>query len=201
VNQARRQKKTISSDRRNEILSAAVEVFARKGYNKASITEVATNAGVASGTVYLYFKNKDDLLLQAMKTIMDSNLEGIKQKAARLEKPIDKLFMFFYHHIAMFISRPSMARFLMVELRQSEEFYKIHPSYNPYKDYRDYIEELITLSIEDGTTKPFHPSTIAYVILGFMDNLVTEWLINPEQVDMESAILEVREILKYGTRQ
>jgi TetR/AcrR family fatty acid metabolism transcriptional regulator len=188
------------ADKRNEILKAAIEVFAHKGFNSASINEVASKAGVASGTVYLYFKSKDDLLLQAMKTMMDSNLEEIKVRVATVEKPIDKLFMFFFHHIEMFLKKPSMARFLMVELRQSEEFYKIHPTYNPYQEYREFIDELILLSMQDGTTKQFNPSTISFIILGFMDNLVTEWLINPGKVDMEKTILEVREILKYGTR-
>jgi TetR/AcrR family transcriptional regulator, fatty acid metabolism regulator protein len=197
---ARRHKRSLVADKRNEILKAAIEVFAKKGFNSASINEVAVKAGVASGTVYLYFKNKDDLLLQAMKTMMDTNLQEIKSKIANVEKPIDKLFLFFFHHVEMFVKRPSMARFLMVELRQSEEFYKKHPTYNPYKEYREYIEQLVSLAMQDGTTKPYNPSTISFIILGFMDNLVTEWLINPEQVDMESTILEMREILKYGTR-
>jgi TetR/AcrR family fatty acid metabolism transcriptional regulator len=197
---AKRQKRSLVADKRKEILNSAIEVFAQKGYNNANIVEVAAKAGVASGTVYLYFKNKDDLLLQAMKTMMDSNLEEIKAKADLEEKSIDKLFMFFYHHIEVFAQKPSMARFLIVELRQSEEFYKLHPSYNPYHDYQDYVQELVRNSIKEGTTKPFKPETISYLILGVMDTVLTEWLINPDKIDLESVTNELREIIRFGIR-
>jgi TetR/AcrR family fatty acid metabolism transcriptional regulator len=197
---AKRQRRSLVADKRKEILNAAIEVFAQKGYNKASINEVAAKAGVASGTVYLYFKNKDDLLLQAMKTMLDINLQEIKAKVGPVEKSIDKLFMFFYHHVDVFTKKPSMARFLIVELRQSEEFYKRHPSYNPYHEYKDYVQELVTNAIKEGTTKPFNPSTISYLTLGFMDAVLTEWLVNPDKVDLEAITHEIREILRYGIR-
>ncbi|MFO7659680.1 MAG: TetR/AcrR family transcriptional regulator, partial [Candidatus Cloacimonadaceae bacterium] len=113
---ARRQKRSIVVDKRKEILSSAIDVFARKGYSKANIKEIADKAGVATGTVYLYFQNKDDLLLQSMKSMMDVNLEKIKLKVAEVEPAIDRLFMFFYHHVEIFTHKPSMARFLVVEV-------------------------------------------------------------------------------------
>jgi len=197
---AKRHKRSIVIDKRKEILTSAIDVFARKGYNKANIMEVAEKAGVATGTVYLYFKNKDDLLLQAMKSMMDINLAKIKQKVAGVEPAIDKLFMFFYHHIEVFTHKPSMARFLVVELRQSEEFYKRYPSYNPYHDYYNFIQELVQQAIKEGTTLPFNPVTVSYIIMGAMDTILTQWLIHPESVNLEEVTHEVREILRHGIR-
>ncbi len=198
---AKRQKRSIVVDKRKEILAAAIEVFARKGYNKANIVEVAARAGVATGTVYLYFKNKDDLLLQSMKTMMDTNFEDIKKKLIKEKKAIDKLFMFFYHHIDVFTTRPSMARFLMVELRQSEEFYKRYPTYNPFHDYQEFVEELVKKAIKEGTTLPYNPSTVSYLILGAMDSVVTHWLIHPESVDLIAVTGEIRKILHNGMKK
>jgi TetR/AcrR family fatty acid metabolism transcriptional regulator len=197
---AKRQKRSIVKDKRREILSAAIEVFARKGYNKANIMEVAGKAGVATGTVYLYFKNKDDLLLQAMKTMMDSNLAEIKKKIANIEPSIEKLFMFFYSHIEVFTRKPSMARFLVVELRQSEEFYKRHPSYNPYHDYQDYVVDLVDKAIKEGTTQPYDPITVSYLILGAMNSVLTQWVIHPESIDLEQVTKDVRQILHNGMK-
>lgn len=198
---AKRHKRSNVLDKRKEILSSAIEVFAQKGYNKASIKEVADKAGVASGTVYLYFKNKDDLLLQAMKTMLDSNLKEIKSKLASEEKSVDKLYMFFYHHIEVFTQNPSMARFMVVELRQSEEFYKRYPAYNPYHEYHSYVQELVKKAIKEGTTLPYNPVTISYLILGAMDAVLTEWLINPESVNLEKITKEIREVLHNGMKK
>lgn len=198
---ARRQKRSIVIDKRKEILTAAIDVFARKGYSKANIKEIADKAGVATGTVYLYFQNKDDLLLQSMKSMMDVNLDKIKQKVADVEPAIDRLFMFFYHHIEIFTHKPSMARFLVVEVRQCEEFYKRYPTYNPYHDYADYIIDLVKQAIEQGTTMPFNPITVAYLILGAMDSVLTHWLVNPEEVNLEEVTHEIRAILRHGIRK
>lgn len=198
---ARRQKRSIVVDKRKEILASAIDVFARKGYSKANIKEIADKAGVATGTVYLYFQNKDDLLLQSMKSMMDVNLEKIKQKVAEIEPAIDRLFMFFYHHVEIFTHKPSMARFLVVEVRQCEEFYKRYPSYNPYHDYADYIIDVVKQAIDQGTTLPFNPQTVAYLILGAMDAVLTNWLINPEGVNLEEVTHEIRAILRHGIRK
>ncbi len=198
---AKRNKRSNVADKRKEILISAIEVFAQKGYNKANIKEVADKAGVASGTVYLYFKSKDDLLLQAMKTMLDSNLIEIKEKIASEEKAIDKLYMFFYHHIEVFTKKPSMARFLVVELRQSEEFYKRYPTYNPYHEYQSYVQELVKKAIKEGTTLPYNPVTISYLILGAMDAVLTQWLINPESVNLEKVTKEMREVLHNGMKK
>ncbi len=198
---ARRQKRSFVIDKRKEILTAAIDVFARKGYSKTKIKEIADKAGVATGTVYLYFQNKDDLLLQSMKSMMDVNLDKIKQKVADVEPAIDRLFMFFYHHIEIFTHKPSMARFLVVDVRQCEEFYKRYPTYNPYHDYADYIIELVKLAIEQGTTMPFNPITVAYLILGAMDSVLTHWLVNPEEVNLEEVTHEIRAILRHGIRK
>jgi TetR/AcrR family fatty acid metabolism transcriptional regulator len=197
---AKRRKRSKKKDKRAALLTAAIDVFGKKGYVKANISDVAEAAGVASGTVYLYFKNKDDLLLQAMQQMMDINLKQIKKQLAGTKLAVDKLFMFFYYHVEVFTHNPSMARFLMVELRQSDEFYKRYPTYNPYHDYKETVLELITKSIQEGTTKAYNPETLAYLILGAMDTVVTQWVIHPESVNLEAVTHEMRDILHNGMK-
>jgi TetR/AcrR family fatty acid metabolism transcriptional regulator len=201
VLRATKQKRTIIQDKRKAILDSAIEVFAKKGFSKANIQEVANKADVASGTVYLYFRNKDDLLLQAMKSMMDSTLSEIKSKIANIETSVEKLFLFFYHHCEIFTHNPSMARFLIVELRQSEEFYKKHPTYNPYHEYQSFVQELVTNAIAEGTTMPYNPVVISYILLGAMDTILMEWLINPDRINLEQVTTEVREILHNGMKK
>lgn len=196
----KRSRNSKKNDKRTALLNAAIDVFGKRGFIKANISDVAEIAGVASGTVYLYFKNKDDLLLQAMQQMMDQNLKQIKKKLAQIPLAVDKLFMFFYYHVEVFSQHPSMARFLVVELRQSEEFFKRYPTYNPYHDYKELVLELITKSIAEGTTKPYNPETLAFLIIGAMDTVLTQWVIHPESVDLEAVALEMRVILHNGMK-
>ncbi len=197
---AKRQKRSIVKDKRQEILNAAIDIFGRKGYRDANIMEVSGKAGVATGTVYLYFKNKDDLLMQSMKAMMDVTLAEIKKKVAQEKLAIDKVYMFFYHHIEVFTKRPSMARFLAVEIKQSEEFYKRYPSYHPYQEFQEFIIGLLEKAIKEGTTIPYNPRTISLLLIGAMDAVLSQWVVDPNSIDLEEVVKELREIIRFGIR-
>ena len=195
---ARRYKPKVKTNKRKAIISAAIEIFARKGYNDAGISDIAQRANVANGTVYLYFKNKDDLLLQSMQEVMSVSLVEIKKKVAPIKNAVEKLFQFFVEHVELFTQNPNMARFLVVELRQCEEFYKKHPSYNPYNEYLHYVQEICTQSIKEKTTRNYDPQTLSFVIVGAMDMVLTQWVINPDGVNLPRLNAEIRDILHFG---
>jgi len=195
---AKRRKSAQRKDKRHDILRAAVSEFAKKGYNNANINEIAALAEVATGTIYNYFLNKDDLLIQAMHAMVEDTLRSIKKRIAGEPRAVDKLIRFFYEHVSVFTANPVIARFMVVELRQSEEFYKRYPTYNPYNEYLHYIQELCRQSIAEETTLPYDPVTLSYLIIGFMDMTLTQWVINPDNVNLQSICEEAQQILHFG---
>ena len=92
------QSDTVRPDKRERITEAAIAVFAEKGYRSSRVSDVAQAAGVADGTIYLYFKNKEDLLLSIFEEKMEMLL-SIKRAGA------DILITYFAKEVAELLNR------------------------------------------------------------------------------------------------
>jgi TetR/AcrR family transcriptional regulator, fatty acid metabolism regulator protein len=186
--------------KRQAIIEAAINVFARKGYLKAKISEVAEKANVADGTVYLYFKNKDDLLIHAMREMMEDKLSKIRRKIAKEKTAWDKLFKFAELHIELYTKNPEVARFMVVEIRQSQEFYKKYPTFAPLNEYVDYVQALVNDAITEGSIRKIDSKTLALMIIGTMDFVLTQWVLGIEDISLQDVTNNFIEIVHSGLR-
>ncbi len=196
-----RKKSVMPTDYRNKILTAAIKVFAQKGYMNTTMSDISIHAKVGIGTLYNYFRNKDDLLLQCMKKTIEEEIHQIQIASEKIKDPIDKLHNFFIKHAELVASKPYIAKFLVVELRQSEGFYKRNPSYNPLHYYMDYIGKILKTSMEKGRIRKVDINTLTYMLVGSMDMIFTQWLISGKTLQIEPLINNIREILKVGIGQ
>src|ERR1700752_2804202 len=113
---------TRSNDKRARILDAAIKTFAERGFHSATVAEIARAAGVADGTIYLYFKGKDDLLLRLFDEKMTELLAEAKRAVAQEPTAPGKRRRFIQLHLRMVERNPELAAVLIVELRQSAQF-------------------------------------------------------------------------------
>src|SRR5438445_486572 len=111
-------------DKRARILDAAVKVFAGRGFHSATVAEIARVAGVADGTIYLYFKSKDDLLLRLFDEKMTDLLAQLRAALAEEKSAPARLRRFIQLHLSLVERNPDLAAVLIVELRQSAQFIK-----------------------------------------------------------------------------
>ncbi len=195
------EKNSIIVDKRQRILDAAIRVFAHKGYTMAKIAEIAQIARVATGTVYIYFESKDDLLLHCMREVITSKLESIRAAGDPAEPAMERLYHFFIRHVEMFWNEPYLARFLVVEVRQNEEFYQRNPEFNPMNAYLEFVQELAREAIDEGSITLIDPVAFSYLIIGAMDMILTQWLSGNNEKDMMSIIDDIRNILQYGVKR
>ncbi len=186
--------------KREAIINAAINVFARKGYMKAKISDVAQKANVADGTVYLYFKNKDDLLIQAMREMLEDKLIKIRRKIAKKTTAREKLFKFAELHIDLYIKNPDVVRFMVVELRQSQEFYKKYPTFAPMNDYLNYVQQLVEDAIAEGSIRKVDSKTLALMIIGMMDFVLTQWALGSEKLSLHEITANFIDIVHSGLR-
>ncbi len=193
--------KNVIVDKRQRILNAAIRVFAHKGYTMAKITEIAQIAKVATGTVYIYFKGKDDLLLHCMREVISSKLESIRAAGDPAESAMERLYNFFIRHVEMFWNEPYLARFLVVEVRQNEEFYQRNPEFNPMNAYLEFVQELTREAIAEDSITLVDPVAFSYLIVGAMDMILTQWLSGNNEKDLISIVDDIRHILQYGVKR
>jgi TetR/AcrR family fatty acid metabolism transcriptional regulator len=169
---------TGGGDKRARILDAAEKIFARRGFFHARVAEIAREAGVADGTIYLYFKNKDDLLI----SLFESRMERVTAElAAALERvgprPAEQLTALFDTYAQLVVAHPELAEVLTVELRQSSKFMKEYQ--NPrFGDFLKLVAGVISDGQEAGAfDRSLAPPIAARAIFGMLDELALAWLL------------------------
>src|ERR1043166_4794531 len=151
-----------TSDKYQRILDAAIEVIAEHGFFHSRVAEIADRAGVADGTIYLYFKNKDELLMAA----------------------IDSAFHRFLHLEALGSNR-SLAIVFQTELRHSAKFLGQF-SHNLLVEYFDVIKGVLREGQEAGVFRADISMTIAaHCFLGAVDEIVTTWILSDRDRDRD----------------
>jgi TetR/AcrR family fatty acid metabolism transcriptional regulator len=165
-----------SSDKRRLILDAAELIFARHGFFAAKVSDVAKEAGVADGTIYLYFKNKDDLLISLFERRMQQLNGGLKAAIAG-KPPREALRVFVRTYMQILQGEPTATEVLTIELRSSTKFMKEYD--NP--EFVDFLRTLggIIASAQDAgeldTSIP--PHIAARMIFGLLDELALAWVL------------------------
>src|ERR687883_344225 len=119
---SRRRNEPAPRAKRDAILRAAIDVFAERGYFNAQVADVARAAGVAAGTVYLYFRSKDDLLVSIFERTMRDTLTEGRAAVAGVKDPAERLRHFARLHLGMLGRDRNLAIVFQVELRQSVKF-------------------------------------------------------------------------------
>jgi TetR/AcrR family fatty acid metabolism transcriptional regulator len=164
------------NDKRGRILAAAERVFARRGFFAARVSEIAKDAGVADGTIYLYFKSKDDLLISLFETRM-AQVNAVLREAIAGAPPQGQLRAFIRAYLRLVHDEPGAAEVLTIELRQSSKFMKEYE--NPqFADFLRMLGGLIAAGQERGELDPSIPAHVAArMIFGMLDELSLAWVL------------------------
>lgn len=163
------------------IINAAIKVFAGKGFFNSKVADVAKEAGVADGTIYLYFKNKDDLLISLFETKMEEILIRFNRILQQDIPPPEKLEQFIQLHFQLIQEDQDLAEVFQVELRQSSKFLKDYHN-QKFIDFLGIIEHIIREGKEGGYFRPdIKINTMKIAIFGALDELAREWILNQDQ--------------------
>ncbi len=187
--------------KRDAIIQASIKIFSQKGFHNTKISEVAKAANVADGTVYLYFANKDDLLLKAFKEVFYKKLESVIEKTEMVEHGVEKLISFFNFHVDLFKENPYLMKFIATELRQSGDFYKHFPENWIFSEYFNYLKKLIDEAIAEGEWRSVNRDILACLILGSLDFVLTELNNKTVNFTLEEAKEGIIDIIRLGVRK
>ena len=186
--------------KRDAILRAAIDTFAERGYFNAQVADVARAAGVAAGTVYLYFKSKDDLLISIFERSMRDGLSRGRESVANLEDPPERLRRLARGHLARLGSDRNLAVVFQVELRQSTKFMERFSS-TLLRDYLGLIREAIADGQRQGLFRAdIKPTSAAKMLFGALDEMTTNWILSKRRYSLEAEADEVVDFFLNGAR-
>lgn len=191
----RRQK---NSEKYQAILRAAIKVFAHKGFFQSKVADVAQTAGVADGTVYLYFKSKDDLLISIFNDTMEEVIKKSRTEIAKISDPVEKLRKLASLHLAWLGKDRNLAIVFQVELRQSTKFMQEF-SATGLAGYFDEIRDVIIDGQNKGVFRQDINAKVATkVFFGALDEMVTNWILSRKKYQLEGMVQPVLDILIRG---
>jgi TetR/AcrR family fatty acid metabolism transcriptional regulator len=180
------------------ILRAAIRVFARNGYFNSKVADVAREAGVADGTVYLYFKNKDDLLLSIITEMLNSFIARAREETARLASPLEKLCRIGELHLQSLGSDRDLAIVFEVEIRHSTKFMEEF-STKKLSEYFRLIREIVEDGQRTGHFRAdINAQIVTKVFFGALDEMVTNWILSHRGHSLADSARPVLDLLLNG---
>jgi TetR/AcrR family fatty acid metabolism transcriptional regulator len=170
-----------AGDKRERILDASERIFARHGFFAARVSEIAKEAGVADGTIYLYFKSKDDLLISLFERRM-TQVNAELRTAIAEGTPLEQLHAFIRTYLRLLSNEPNVTEVVTIELRQSSKFMKEYD--NPeFADFLRMLGGIIADGQDRGELDATIPSHIAArMIFGILDELALAWVLAKQPI-------------------
>jgi len=164
-------------DKPQQIIDAAIRVFARAGYYNSRVSDIAREAGIASGTIYLYFKTKDEILVTLFREKMAHWVANVRKRVASEPDAVAKIRRIVQLHFETLEENPALAEVVQVELRQGHKFFR-GASAHEVSAYFDLIGSVLEEGVAAGLLRADLPVKVATkVLFGAMDQVVTSWVL------------------------
>jgi TetR/AcrR family fatty acid metabolism transcriptional regulator len=190
-----------ATDKRRRILDAAVTVFARKGYFAARVSDVAKKAGVADGTIYLYFRNKEDILVRLFDGVMSEHVARARAAVHALSSAPERLLAIAERHLTVLGENRDLAAVFQVELRQSTRFMERFTA-SWLRDYFELLDEVLEQGQRDGSLRPdVNRKLAARMLFGALDETVTSWLLSEKRYPLVGLASPVVDLFLRGAAE
>lgn len=184
-------------DKYAAILDAAQAVIARQGYHRSQISRIAGEAGVAAGTVYLYFQNKPDLLVSLFRDRLGVLIQRARTSLVDTSDPREKLRCVIGYHLHWLASDKDLAAVTQIELRQAEPDVQ-HQISAIMKGYFEVIDEIVAEGQQQGLFRQVDPRQIRNLIFGTIDQTVTAWVLSGNRFDLEALAEPTYQLITGG---
>jgi TetR/AcrR family fatty acid metabolism transcriptional regulator len=190
-----------AGEKRDLILRAATKVFAQNGFFQSQVADVARVAGVAAGTVYLYFKGKDDLLVSIFERSMNEVLAECRAAIDKIADPAARLRELAHLHLGRLGRDKDLAVVFQVELRQSVKFMERF-SESFLQDYFKLIRQAIADGQQSGAfRKDISATTSTKIFFGALDEMATNWVLSRRKYDLNAEADAVVDLFINGVKR
>ncbi|MDM5299012.1 TetR/AcrR family transcriptional regulator [Bacillus pumilus] len=184
-----------------QIIDAAVVVIAENGYHQSQVSKIAKQAGVADGTIYLYFKNKEDILISLFEEKMGQFIARMETDIQQKSTAKEKLLLLIQEHFRLLSQDHHLALVTQLELRQSN--HELRQKINEV--LKGYLNMLDTILTEGKTTGEFKQDLdvrlARQMVFGTIDETATTWVMNDQKYDLSSLAEKVHDLLLNGVHQ
>lgn len=180
------------------ILQGALKVFAENGYHRSQVSKIAKAAGVADGTIYLYFKRKEDILIRLFQEKLGELVGKFHDSVEGIADPAEALRKVCTIHFTELENNPELAYVTQIELRQSDLELRKEIG-GALKPYIQLIENILIQGVEEGVFRSnLNIKLVRNLIFGSMDEAVTSWLISGRKYSLSSQVDDTLGFFLHG---
>jgi TetR/AcrR family fatty acid metabolism transcriptional regulator len=185
-------------DKRAAIIRAAIRVFAHNGYFNSKVADIAREAGVADGTVYLYFKSKEEILHSIFDRSVEEAVADARKQLDAISDPPEKLRQIARLHLERLGADRDLAVVFQVELRGSTKFMEEFSA----AGFAEYLA-LIRSTFEEGQRAgvfraDLNAKIVAKILFGALDEMATNWILSPRRYKLAPMADQVLDIFLNG---
>lgn len=181
-----------------QIVDAAVKVIAQNGYHSSQVSKIAKEAGVADGTIYLYFKNKEDILVSVFEDKMGQFIDQIAETIKEKPNADEKLLTMIEMHFGQLAENRYLAIVTQLELRQSN--LTLRREINAVlKPYLNVIDSIVEEGMDSGIfRKDLKVPLVRQMIFGTLDEIVTNWVMQEDRYNLLTQVKDVHTLITTG---
>jgi len=190
-----------TANKRERILRAATDVFASVGYFNAKVSEVAKAAGVADGTIYLYFQSKEELLVTIFREHASRYLVSLQAEMEHLPTAEARIRSAIRHHLETLGADRALAVVSQVELRHTLKFMSLF-SHSEVADYLNLLRGLVEQGQAEGSfRRSLSSQLVAKSIFGILDEMVTSWILSEKEYDLAAQAPAIADFVLGGLQE
>ena len=188
----------VVADKREAILRAAIRVFAHNGYFNSKVADIAREAGVADGTVYLYFKSKEEILHSIFDRKMEEAIATGREQMQKISDPREKLRSIAHVHLERLGADRDLAVVFQVELRGSTKFMEEFSAAG-FAEYLNMIRSTIEEGQRAGVFRAdLNAKVVAKILFGALDEMATNWILSKRRYKLGPMADQVLDIFLNG---
>jgi TetR/AcrR family transcriptional regulator, fatty acid metabolism regulator protein len=186
-------------NKHQKILHAAIRVFSEKGFYNSRVSEIAKEADVADGTIYLYFKNKDDILISLFEEEFGKFVQNMQVELGKEKDPLQKIKRFAITHLSLVTKHPHLGEVMGVEVRQSTKFMKEYVN-KPFIEYLNIIRSVVIEGQEKGLLrKDLTPGVMKRAFFGALDEMARYWVLSTKKKhSIDQAAIQISDVFIRG---
>ena len=190
--------KSTQTKKSDLIVNAALEIFATKNFKEVTVTEIAEQAGVAVGTVYEYFKNKEDLFFNIPMKAAEIFDEQLSLHLEGLHSPIEKIRKYIWYYLYFVEKYPIFTELLLFELRVSKNFFNARKQRGRIKATAAILDLIVEGQEQGKIRNDISPFMIRHLIIGALEHISTYWLLKERPTDITTFSNDVAAMVLPG---
>lgn len=185
--------------KRETIISVAIKLLSENGYANTKMKDIATEAGVADGTIYTYFTSKEDLMMKALTETLHNKLLEVKRISIQEPDVRAKILKFFDIHAIIFTQNPHIAKFIVEDIRQIKNYYTKYPNFSIFDEYREYMKEIFLEGVGEDKFREVSADAFSLTVIGAMDFVLTQWILKGKEFDLRAMVHKIIDLIHYGS--